>query len=118
MIARNALSGWDGECLHTDGGEFVIRYIFLQENKPYFMANDICSAVGAKFPGKGATRMGGQILLTHQGQSYFSAAAVEAYLVQRAVLNHEANRLLVSLKNEVFRKMNKLEEQRINRAAE
>jgi hypothetical protein len=111
MISRHTEPEWDGEVLHTDGGAYKIRYRFDHRGQPHFVANDICLAIGAKTPHKGELKCDGVSLTIQAEHPSFSREAVEAYLMPLALKNHEANRLLTLLRNDVFRKLDKQREQ-------
>ena len=59
LVSRHSEPVWDGEIIHTDGGEFKIRYDFDHQGTPWFVASDVCSAIGTKNPSKDASRWGG-----------------------------------------------------------
>jgi hypothetical protein len=98
---------WDGEIIHTDGDEYKIRYIFGEQGSPRFIASDVCSALGLPPPTKDALQCGGMPLLREGKYAYFSEADVQTYLALRAVNNHAANRLLVLIRNNVLRRIEK-----------
>ena len=52
LISRHLEPVWDGEILHTDGSGFKIRYDFDHKGVPWFVASDVCLAVGLKAPRK------------------------------------------------------------------
>ncbi len=113
-ISRHAEPRWDGEALYTDGGRHQVRYVFDARNRPYFVAGDVCNAIGADAPDKDATRWGGMPLLLQGRHLCFSRDAVEAYLTPLGVTNHEANRLTL-IRNEVLRKLDReLERSRLS----
>lgn len=107
LASRHALSNWDGEVLHMDGDQRLIRYKFGHDGNPRFIASDICIAIGVKPPAKDANRWGGAVLLNNEGQICFSRESVQEFLSPLVLYNHEAKRLLVKLRNEVFRKQDK-----------
>ena len=101
---------WDGETIHTDGDEYKIRYIFGEQESPRFMASDVCFAIGVPPPAKDALQWGGVPLLREGKYAYFSEADVQTYLALRAVNNRAANRLLVLIRNNVLRRIEKRRE--------
>jgi hypothetical protein len=101
---------WDGEIIHTDSDEYRIRYKFGEQGSPIFIASDVCSAIGLPPPGKNTLQCGGVPLLSEGKYAYFSEADVQTYLALRAVNNHAANRLLVLIRNNVLRKIEKQRE--------
>jgi hypothetical protein len=105
--SQKAIPNWDGDILHMDGGEYKIRYKAGHDGSPRFIANDICIAVGVKPPDKNAIKWGGASLLIYEGQFCFSRESVQDFLTPLAIENREANRLLVKLRNEVFRKQDR-----------
>ncbi len=107
MISRHTEPEWDGEILYTDGGRHQICYIFDSRRRLYFIASDVCNAIGTKSPRKDTLHWGGAPLLVQSEHLCFSREAVEAYLTPLGVKNHEANRLLTILRNEVFRKIDR-----------
>lgn len=105
LISRLSEPGWDGEVLHTDGDEYKIRYNFGYKGRARFIASDVCTAIGASAPGKDALQCGGVPLSREGKYAYFGEADVQAYLTLRAVRNHAANRLLLLIRQEVLRKL-------------
>lgn len=107
LLSRLSEPRWDGKILHTDGDEYKIRYNFGDKGRPRFIASDVCTAVGSPAPTKNALLWSG-ISLSREGKyAYFNEADVQTYLELRAVRNHAANRLLLLIRNEVLRKMEK-----------
>lgn len=107
LISRHVEPVWDGEILYTDGSAFKIRYDFDGKGSPWFVASDVCIAVGAKAPEKGDLKCGGVPLLMNGGHIIFSEASVQTYLTSLAISNHDASRLLVNIRNNVLRKLEK-----------
>jgi len=101
---------WNGEMIHTDGDEYKIRYDFDEQGSPRFIASDVCSAIGVPPPAKGALHCGGVPLLREGKYAYFSEADVQTHLTLRAVSNHAANRLLILIRNNVLRRIEKRRE--------
>lgn len=110
LISHLSEPVWDGEIIHTDGDEYKIRYKFGAKGSPIFIASDICSAVGLPPPTKEASQWSGVPLLREGKYVYFSEVDVQTYLVPRAVKNHAANRLLLLIRNNVLRKIEKQRE--------
>ena len=110
LISHLSEPVWDGEIVHTDGDEYKIRYNFGEKRSPRFIASDVCTAVGRPPPAKDASQWGGVPLLREGKYVYFSEADVQTYLVLRAVKNHAANRLLLLIRNDVLRKVEKQRE--------
>ena len=110
LMSRVSEPVWDGEILHTDGSEYKIRYDFGDKGNPRFIASDICTAVGAPAPTKGASIWSGVPLSQDGEHAYFSVADVQTYLALRAVRNHAANRLLLVIRNDVLRRIEKKRE--------
>ena len=98
---------WDGEFIHTDGFDFKIRYGLDHKGSPWFVARDVCIAVGEKAPKRSELKRGGVPLLMHNNFISFSETNVQAYLLTLANKNHAAHRLLLSIRNQVLRKVNK-----------
>ena len=48
LISSHLEPIWDGELLHTDGSDFKIRYDFDNKGQLWFVAIDVCLAVGLK----------------------------------------------------------------------
>ncbi len=110
MISRHTEPEWDGELLYTDGGRHKVRYTFDSRSLPYFVASDVCVAIGAPAP-RGNALQWGEVPLVMRGEHLcFSRDSVQAYLIPLAVHDHEANRLLTLLRNEVFRKLDREQE--------
>lgn len=107
FFSRLAEPVWDGEIIHTDGSEYKIRYDFDEHGSPWFVANDVCIAIGARAPNKGVLKWGGVPLLLRGDHACFSEENVQAYLTPLAIHNHEANRMLVNIRNNVLRKLEK-----------
>ena len=112
LLSRYAEPVWDGEIIHTDGGEYKIRYEFDEHGAPWFVASDVCMAIGTKAPDKDALKWGGIPLLLRGKNICFSAEHVQAYLTPMAIHNHAANRLLVNIRNNVLRKLEKQRDDR------
>jgi len=110
LISRLTEPVWDGELLHTDGSEYKVRYKFVVQEGPRFVASDVCTAVGMPAPAKDASQWGGVPLLWVGDHAYFTEAEVQTYLVAMAVKNHAASRLLVLIRNNVLRSVNKRRE--------
>jgi hypothetical protein len=98
---------WDGEVLHADGSGFKIRYDFDNKGQPWFVASDVCLAVGLKAPGKDDLKCGGVTLLFHGEYASFSEETVQSFLVSLAIKNNDASRLLTLIRNNVLRKLEK-----------
>jgi hypothetical protein len=109
-ISRSAEPRWKGEILHTDGSEYKIRYDFDDKGRPWFVASDICIAAGTKVPDKDVRVCGGVTLAKLQGDVCFSEENVQTFLIPLATNNHAANRLLILIRNNVLRKLEKQRE--------
>ena len=107
LISRHLEPVWDGEILHTDGSGFKIRYDFDSKGAPRFVASDVCLAVGLKAPRKDDLKCGGAPLLIHGEYASFTEESVQAFLLPLAIKNHDANRLLTLIRNNVLRKLEK-----------
>ena len=107
LFSRLSEPKWDGEILHSDGDEYKIRYLYDEDGSPRFVAQDVCVAIGVKPPAKDAVAFNGIQLLREGELAYFSEADVQAYLALRATHNHAAKRLLVRLRDDVLRKLEK-----------
>ena len=111
-LSRSAEPVWAGDLIHTDGGRHKVRYDFDNHNQPWFVARDICNAIGTKAPIQNALQCGGIPLLRHNENDCFSEANVQAYLVPLAIRNRAANRLLISIRNDVLRKLDRQHDQK------
>jgi len=98
---------WEGEIVHTDGDEYKIRYGFGERGSPRFIASDVCAAAGMPPPPKDALQWGGVPLLRVGEHLYFSEADVQSYLAPLATNNRAAKRLLLLIRNNVLRKVEK-----------
>jgi hypothetical protein len=107
LISRLSEPAWDGELLHTDGSEYKIPYDFDEQGRPRFIASKVCAAIGMPPPTKHALRWGGVPLLRVGKYVYFTEADVQTYLVPIVAKNHAANRLLLLIRNNVLRKLEK-----------
>jgi hypothetical protein len=107
LISRHLEPVWDGELLHTDGSGFKVRYDFDNKGQPWFVASDVCLAVGLKAPRKDDLKCGGVPLLIHGEYASFSEETVQTFLVSLAINNHDASRLLTLIRNNVLRKLEK-----------
>ena len=107
VMSRQLEPVWDGELLHTDGSGFKIRYDFDNKGEPWFVASDVCLAVGLKAPRKDDLKCGGVPLLIHGEYASFTEEAVQIFLVSLAIKNHDASRLLTLVRNNVLRKLEK-----------
>lgn len=110
LISRLAEPAWNGELLHTDGSEYKIPYDFDGQGSPRFIASAVCASIGMPPPAKDALRWGGVPLLREGKHVYFTEADVQTYLASIAVENHAANRLLLLIRNNVLRKLEKRRE--------
>ena len=106
-LSRSGEPVWAGNLIHTDGGRHKVRYEFDSQNQPWFVARDICNAIGTRAPHENALHCGGIPLLRYHENDCFSEASVQAYLVPLAIRNRAANRLLISIRNDVLRKLDK-----------
>jgi hypothetical protein len=104
---RQAEPVWDGEILHTDGGEHKIRYDFDGQGSPRFIAADICAAIGVSPPSRDARRCDGVPLIIEGKYVYFMEDGVQTYLAAIAVKNRAANRLLILIRTKILRKIEK-----------
>lgn len=107
FMSRLAEPVWDGEMIHTDGNEYKIRYDFDEHGIPWFVASDVCIAIGAKAPIKGVMKWGGVPLALHGEHVCFSEENIQTYLTPLAIHNYAANRLLINIRNNVLRKLEK-----------
>jgi hypothetical protein len=107
LISRLTEPAWHGELLHTDGSEYKIPYDFDDQGNPRFIASAICAAIGAHPPAKDAVRWGGVPLLREGKHVYFTEADVQIYLVPIAIKSPAANRLLLLIRNNVLRRLEK-----------
>jgi hypothetical protein len=107
LISRLSEPAWDGEILHTDGSEYKIPYDFDEQGCPRFIASEICAAIGRPPPAKHALRWGGAPLLREGKYVYFTEADVQTYLIPMAAENPAAKRLLLLIRNNVLRKVEK-----------
>jgi hypothetical protein len=112
LISRSSEPAWDGEIIHTDGGEYKIRYHFDEQGSPIFVVNDVCTAIGTKPPNKLAMQWGGVPLIRDGDYAYFTDADVQTYLIPIAVNNYAAKRLLLIIRNNVLRKLEKQREEK------
>ena len=112
LMSRLAEPAWDGELLHTDGSEYKIPYDFDDQGSPRFLADRVCAAIGMPPPPKDALRWGGVALLQEGKNVYFAETEVQAYLVPLAVKNPAASRLLLLIRNDVLRKVEKRRDDR------
>lgn len=110
-IWNSAEPPWDGEILHTDSGDAKIRYGFDPQGSPWFVAQDVCRAIGEKAPGSRAENWAGVRLIRRNEHCCFSEEAVKLYLAPLSTGNHAARRLLVILQSQIFRKIEKEREQ-------
>lgn len=101
---------WEGEILHTDGGQHKVRYLFDERGGARFLANDVCIAIGTKPPLKDMLRYGGVPLLTFGGHACFSESGIQDFLLPLSTKNHDANRLLTLIRNNALRKLDKQRE--------
>ena len=106
-MSRQVEPEWEGELVHAEGGGLKVRYAFDHQGNPWFVAKDVCIAIGTKPPKKDDLKCGGIPLITHGDLISFSEANVQSYLVSLAIKNHDANRLLVNIRNNVIRKLEK-----------
>ncbi len=109
LLSRHAEPVWEGEILYTDGGYDKVRYL-MKADGPIFVARDVCLAIGVRAPTENAPKWGGVPLLLHEDEMYFSESGVQEYLLPLAEKNRDANRLLVLVRNNVLRKLNKQRE--------
>lgn len=110
LISHHVEPVWEGEILHTDGAGCKVRYLFDDDGRACFVASDVCDAVGLRAPHAEAQKWGGVALLERAGHACFSEEGIQEYLLPLAIRNHEANRLLILVRNNVLRKLNKQRE--------
>lgn len=110
LVSRHVEPVWDGEVIQMEGGGHKVRYAYDSRGSPWFVASDVCIAIGTRAPIRDAKTWGGIPLLNHGGHACFSETTVQSYLVPLAVKNLEANRLLLVLRNNIFRKLDKQRE--------
>src|SRR5512146_315772 len=107
LMSIEAEPVWDGEILYANGGEHKIRYLFDDDGVAHFVADDVCVASGTNPPLKSAQKWGGAQLLTHGENRFFSESSVQDYLMPLAHKNYDANRLLVHIRNNVLRRLDR-----------
>jgi hypothetical protein len=107
QMSLHAEPVWDGEILHTDGGGHKLRYLLDVHGEAYFVANDVCIAVGTNPPLKDAKKWGGIQLFTYCDNSFFSESSVQEFLMPLAHKSLDANRLLILIRRDVLNKLNK-----------
>jgi hypothetical protein len=107
LISRHAIPAWNGELVHVDGGALKVRYTLDSRGNAWFVARDVCIAVGEKAPGKRELKRGDVPLLVHDGFVCFTENNVRAYLRGLAMDNHAAQRLMVNIQNNVLRQLDK-----------
>lgn len=103
---------WEGEILHTDSGDSKIRYGFDPKGCPWFVAQDVCRAIGTQAPSNRAQDFNGTRLVRRNNLCCFTESSVGEYLARLAIENHDAKRLLVLLKTQVLRRVEKDREQK------
>lgn len=103
---------WDGEVFRPDGSDQKIRYSFDHRGEAWFVASDICCAIGTKPPDKSSLEGNSFPILLLNNNLCFSEKNVKTYLASLAMQNHAANQLLVSIKNNVLRKLDKQRDER------
>ena len=107
LLSRLSKPKWDGEMLHTDGDEYRIRYDFGDKGNPRFIASDVCTAIGSPAPAKDASLCSGVPLSRAGKYLYFGEADVQTYLALKSVRNRAAGRLLLLIRNDILRKVDK-----------
>ena len=110
LLSRLSEPRWDGELLHTDGSEYKIPYDFDAQGSPRFIASAICASIDVPPPTRDALRWRGVPLLREGKYVYFTEAGVQTYLASLAAKNRAANRLLLLIRNDVLRKVEKQRE--------
>lgn len=110
FISQNSEPIWDGEIIHTDGAEYKIRYDFDERGSPRFVVSDVCAAIGTKPPNRLVMHWCGVPLIRDGDYAYFSETDVQTYLTPIAIKNHAASRLLLNIRNNVLRKLEKQRE--------
>jgi hypothetical protein len=103
---------WAGAMIHTEGGRHRVRYDIDNQGRPWFVASEVCHAIKTKVPHQNALQCDGIPLLIQRENACFSEASVQAYLSPRAIRNRAANRLLISIRNEVLRKLDQQHDQK------
>jgi hypothetical protein len=106
MVSRHTEPAWEGEILYVDSSYNQVRYLVDARGAAWFVAKDVCAAVGVKPPIRAALRWGGVPLLLQGKHVCFSEKGVQAYLAPLAK-SHEAARLLTLIRNDVLRKLNR-----------
>lgn len=107
LMSRWTEPVWEGGILHTDGGQHKVRYLFDERGSARFVASDVCVAIGTKPPLKDVLRYGGVPLLIYGGHACFSESDIQDFLLPLSTRNHDANRLLILIRNNVLRKLDK-----------
>lgn len=107
LISHHAEPDWDGELIHAEGSGLKVCYTFDEKGSPWFVAKDVCIAVGMKPPKRDVLKCGGIPILMYGDHDCFSEINVQAYLTSLAIKNHAANRMLVNIRNNVIRKLEK-----------
>jgi hypothetical protein len=85
--------------------------VFDVQGVAHFVADDVCIAAGTKPPLKNALKWGGVPLLRHGENKYFSESSVQDFLMPLAEKDYQANRLLILIRNNVLRKLDKQRDQ-------
>ncbi|MDZ4202424.1 MAG: hypothetical protein U1C96_09800 [Gallionella sp.] len=112
LVSRLAEPVWDGEIIHADGNGSKIRYDFDEDGSPWFVATDVCVAIGTRTPAQGVMKWGGVPLLMRGKHACFSGEDIPTYLIPLPIHNHAASSLLVNIRNNVLRKLEKDREDR------
>lgn len=107
FVSQRTEPVWDGGLVHAEGSGLKVRYDFDHKGNPWFVAKDVCIAIGVKPPKKDDLKCADVPILEYSGYLSFSEEGVQAYLILLALNNHSANRLLVNIRNNVLRKLAK-----------
>jgi hypothetical protein len=107
LISRHMEPAWEGELVYVEGNGLKVRYDFDHNGSPWFIAKDVCIAVGIKSPQEIDLACGGVAIMEFDGHLSFSETNVQNFLISLAMNNHAANRLLVNIRNNVLRKLDK-----------
>ena len=103
-IWHSATPKWAGEIMLTDGGDAQLRYGLNDDGTFWFVARDVCAAIGIDPPDKRARQWHGQTLVMHHALPCMTESGIEHFLQARAIDDADARRLLTLIKQQILRK--------------
>ncbi|MDD2775436.1 MAG: hypothetical protein PHU06_05745 [Gallionella sp.] len=97
------MPNWEGGVLHTDGGEYQIRYYLDEVGQAHFVAKDVCLSIGKPAPKQNT--LANLSIFKSDKPFCFSENSIKTYLNSLSAQNRAAARLLVILQNQLLQQL-------------